>query len=101
MYMYLGSHYALQILGHFTIGNGRYLLTRYVNQTANLCATDWIKQDGRRVGQNNMPMVCMWKFTVLEDQTHKTGRHFNLFENKEIKNLVRLPAKNCKKCSGS
>lgn len=63
--LYLGCHHGFQILGHFAIRNGRHFLARNINQTANLGATNRIEQDGGRISQNNMSMICIWKITVL------------------------------------
>jgi hypothetical protein len=48
-HMHLRGHHGLQIVRHFTICNRGNFLSRYINQTANLCATNRIKQNGGRV----------------------------------------------------
>ena len=40
---YLGSNNSFEIICHFTASYGRHLLTRDINQTAHLCAANWVK----------------------------------------------------------
>ena len=46
---YLWSHQSLQVVSHCTIGNGRYPLAGHIDQTADLCTADLIKQDWRGI----------------------------------------------------
>lgn len=68
---HLGSHCSFQIVSHFSTGYGGHLLARDIHQTTDLITTDGIKQDRRRICQDNMSVVGVWKGAVFQDQTNK------------------------------
>jgi hypothetical protein len=69
----------LEILCHFAIGDGRQLpAARNIHQAADLSAADWVKQDRRRVCQDDVAVVRVGKLALVQDQPNGTRWDLNL-----------------------